>query len=31
MRPEGMENPKPKKKPMQADNPGYDTSAPLLF
>jgi hypothetical protein len=27
---EGMEN-KEKKKPMEADNPGYDTSAPPMF
>jgi hypothetical protein len=27
---EGMEN-KEKKKPMEAQNPAYDTSAPLLF
>jgi hypothetical protein len=30
-RPEGMRNKEEKKKPMEADNPGYDTSAPLLF
>jgi hypothetical protein len=29
-RPEGMAN-KKDTKPMEADNPGYDTSAPLLF
>ncbi len=29
-RPEGMRN-KEEKKPMEADNPGYDKSAPLLF
>jgi hypothetical protein len=31
MRPEGMTNQTEKKKPREADNPGYDTTAPLLF